>query len=235
MDNSSVLNRFLQPSSASRDNKFILGGTMQIGETESAALLFGGGTSVAPLDLAAVANKNAIGIWAKTSALSGDTRLSYERLYFQGAGGSGETKRVFATVDNVAAAVGGTINAIHATTSVQGASGAISGAANAIRATFAQGALNNAGGTCAVIQADSDLASDATVAATLSYIRFTNSGTKKVPVLFNLDGVDTTDLYVAAGTSANSAGKSDGCAAQKVVKILVNGATCYIPVFTQNS
>lgn len=43
------------------------------------------------------------------------------------------------------------------------------------------------------------------------------------------------DYYIAAGTSAGSAGKSDGCAAQKVFVITVNGVANYIPVFTQNS
>jgi len=212
------------------------GEVIQFGATPTTvALLMGGGTSASPLALGATADKNAIGFWADSTATTGDTRLEYKRLYFSGAGGSGEVSRVFATVNNVTAATGGTVNGIHATLSVSGASGAISGAGNAIRATFAQGASNNAGGTCAVVQLDSDLDTAATVTSTLSYIRFTNSNTKKVPILMNLDGVDTSTLYIAAGTSAGSAGKSDGCAAQKVVQILVNGAACYIPVFTQNS
>lgn len=45
----------------------------------------------------------------------------------------------------------------------------------------------------------------------------------------------TTDYLVAAGTSAGSAGKSDGCAAQKVLTILVDGVAHYIPAFNQNT
>lgn len=214
---------YFEQTGSDGDNTFVLGGTI------------GGSSSSAPFAMGSTANQNKIGIWADTTATSGDSRLAYLRLYFSGAGVSGEAARIYGTVNNVTAATGGTVNGAHISLSVSGASGAISGAANALRATFAQGASNNAGGTCAVIQADSDLDATATIASSLSYIRFTNSNSGKVPTLFNLDGVDTTNLYIAAGTSAGSAGKSDGCAAQKVVKILVNGATCYIPVFTQNS
>lgn len=45
----------------------------------------------------------------------------------------------------------------------------------------------------------------------------------------------TMDWLVAAGTSANSAGKSDGCAAQKVLVISVGGTAYYIPAFDQNT
>lgn len=41
--------------------------------------------------------------------------------------------------------------------------------------------------------------------------------------------------YLAAGTSAGSAGDAAHCAAQQVLKIVVQGATVYIPVFTQNT
>jgi hypothetical protein len=181
------------------------------------------------------ANTNLIGIWADTTATSGDTRLMYLRQYFSGAGVSGEAARIFGTVNNVTAATGGTVNGAHISLSVTGASGAISGAGNALRATLGFGASTTPGGTLSVIQVDSDLDNTSTVPATLSYLRFTNSNTKKVPVFMNLDGVDTSTLYIAAGTSAGSAGKSDGCAAQKVLTVLVNGATCYIPVFTQNT
>lgn len=211
------------------------GGVLQFGSTATAALAMGGGTAASPIAMGSTANKNLVGFWSNSTATTGDTRLAYLRQYFSGAGGSGETARIFATVNNVQAAVGGTVNAIHATTSISGASGSISGAANAIRATFAQGASTNPGGTCAVMQLDSDLDNSSTVAASLAYLRCTNSNTKKVPVFANLDGVDTVSLYVAAGTSAGSAGNSTHCAAQQVIKILVNGAAAYIPVFTQNS
>ena len=41
--------------------------------------------------------------------------------------------------------------------------------------------------------------------------------------------------YIAAGTSAGSAGDADNCAAQMVIETSIGGVTVYIPVFTQNT
>lgn len=219
------------------DGSAIMLGSLQFGTTAIASTTkaIGYGTTTTRYAMGTTASQNMMGLFAETTATTGDTRNINARLYFSGVGGSGEVIRAMGVVNNVTAAVGGTVNGEHITLSVVGASGVISGAANAQRLTFAQGASNNAGGTCAVQQLDSDLDTAATVPATLAYHRYTNSNTKKVPLFMNLDGVDTSTLYIAAGTSAGSAGKSDGCAAQKVVSILVNGAPCYIPVFTQNT
>jgi hypothetical protein len=45
----------------------------------------------------------------------------------------------------------------------------------------------------------------------------------------------TLNYYIAAGTSAGSAGDSTKCAAQQVIRIVINGTAAYIPVFTQNT
>ena len=45
----------------------------------------------------------------------------------------------------------------------------------------------------------------------------------------------TLNYYIAAGTSAGSAGDAAHCAAQQVLRIEVNGVAAYIPVFTQNT
>lgn len=191
------------------------------------------GTSASPYSIGTTA-ANIIGAFGNATATSGSSRSLYAKLQF-GAAGDGEAVRAYGVVNNATVAVGGTVNGLHATLQANGASGTVSGAANAIRATFAQGASNATGGTCAVIQADSDIDTAATVPTNLSYVRFTNSNTKKVPIFMNLDGVDTSTLYIAAGTGSGSAGNSTHCAAQSVLHILVNGAACYIPIFTQNS
>lgn len=210
-------------------------GTQQFGSTTTAALMLGAGTSASPYAMGTTANTNMVGIWGTTTATSGDSRLAYLRLYFSGAGVSGEAARIFATVNNVTAATGGTVNGAHVSLSVTGASGAVSGAGNALRATLALGASTTAGGTLSTIQVDSDLDATATIPATASYLRFTNSNTGKIPIFMNLDGVDTTTLYITSGTSAGSAGDTSKCNAPKVIQIRVNGAAAYIPVFTQNS
>lgn len=45
----------------------------------------------------------------------------------------------------------------------------------------------------------------------------------------------TLNYYLDAGTSAGSAGDAAHCAAQKVIRIEVNGVAVYIPAFTQNT
>lgn len=45
----------------------------------------------------------------------------------------------------------------------------------------------------------------------------------------------TMDWLVASGASAGSAGKSDGCAAQKVLVVSIGGTPYYIPAFDQNT
>lgn len=214
--------------------KTTLSDVLQFGATATAAIKMGAGTSATPVAMGSTAT-NLLGFWGETTATTGDSRGMYLRLYFEGAGGSGEAARIFGSVNNVTAATGGTVNGAHVSLSIDGASGTVSGAGNALRATLSQGASNATGGTLSVIQVDSDLDNSATVPATMSYLRFTNSNTKKVPIFMNLDGVDTSTLYLAAGTSAGSAGDADNCAAQQVLHIKVNGADCYIPVFTQNS
>ncbi len=54
--------------------------------------------------------------------------------------------------------------------------------------------------------------------------------------LFELAGAGgTLNYYAAAGASAGSAGDAAHCAAQQVIKLLINGVAAYIPVFTQNT
>jgi hypothetical protein len=120
--------------------------------------------------------------YVATSATNGDTRLTYSRLKFTGAG-SGETIRAYASITVASSAVGGTINGAHISVGVDG--GSVSGAANAIRATL--GATTAApGGTLAAIQVDTDFASGVTLPGSASWIRFTESGTAKMTNLFNI-------------------------------------------------
>lgn len=170
-------------------------------EATTAALVLGGGTATVPYTTA-TANKNFIGFWSQSTATSGDSRGMYLRHYFAGAGGSGEALRAFGTVSNVAAATGGTVNGAHVSLSVTGASGTVSGAGNALRATLGLGAANNPGGTLAVIQADSDIASDATVPARTAFIRMTNSNTGKLSYALNVPTVASGGILAAHGTDA---------------------------------
>lgn len=186
---------------------------MQFGSTESAALTAGGGTASVPISTS-VANKNALGFWFQSTATSGDSRGLYLRQYFAGAGVSGEAARLFATVSNVTAATGGTVNGAHVSLSIAGASGAVSGAGNALRATLGIGASSSPGGTLAAIQLDSDFDNAGTVPATAACLRVTNSNTKlwakflsvPAPTSAGLFAVHTTDAITHSIRCVDSAG-----------------------------
>ena len=136
--------------------------------------------------------------YVTTSATTGDTRLSYNRLEFTSTG-SGETIRALTRVTGAGAATAGTVNGAHISLSING-SGTISGAGNALRATLG-GSSTNPGGTIAAIQADSNFASGGTW-TNASFIRFTNSGTGTVDNLFNVpSGMITANTQGAATNS----------------------------------
>jgi hypothetical protein len=156
--------------------------------------------------------------YVTTSAATGDTRLSYQRLAFTSTG-SGETYRALTQVTGAGAATGGTVNGAHISLSING-SGTISGAGNALRATLG-GTSTNPGGTIAAIQADSNFASGGTW-TNASFIRFTNSGTGAVANLFNVPSTMIT---------ANTQG-----AATNSLKIVDSAGTAYyIMLTTTNS
>jgi hypothetical protein len=165
---------------------------------------FIGGTVTSPITVTTAQNISSS--YATTSAATGDTRLSYNKLTFTAAG-SGETARFFSVVTTTTAAVGGTINGAHVSLEIDG-SGKISGAGNALRATLG-GTSTNPGGTLAAIQADSNFATGGTWTNS-SFIRFTNSGTGVIPNLFNVPAALLVSQISAASTHTikivNSAG-----------------------------
>jgi hypothetical protein len=157
---------------------------------------FSTGTSASPLSVTTAGNVDSA--YVTTSATTGDTRLTYERLTFTSTG-SGETFRALTQVTGAGAATAGTVNGAHISLSING-SGTISGAGNALRATLG-GSSTNPGGTIAAIQADSDFASGGTW-TNASFIRFTNSGTGTVANLFNVpSGMIAANTQ---GTATNS-------------------------------
>lgn len=150
------------------------------------------GSSSAPIALTSSGVLN--GSYATTSATSGDTRLSYQKLTFTSTG-SGEVIRGFAVVTGTGAATAGTINGAHFSMEVQG--GTISGAANAVRATVG-GTTASPGGTLAAIQADTNFDSGVTLPGSAAWIRFTESGSAKMTNLFNVPAAMVVTKSAAA-------------------------------------
>jgi hypothetical protein len=159
------------------------------------------------------------GAYATTSAASGDTRLTYQRLTFSSTG-SGETMRAFSVVTGAGAATGGTINGAHISTSING-SGTISGAANAIRATIG-GTSTNPGGTLAALQLDSNFASGGTWSNT-SFMRVTNSGTGEVGNFAAMPAVSATGVFRA---------KVGSPVVTHTIPVTSGGTTYYVMVST---
>ena len=181
---------------------------------------FDTGTSADPLAVTTAENVNAA--FATTSAASGDTRLSYNKLTFTSTG-SGETLRAFSVVTGVAAATAGTINGAHISCEIDG-TGTISGAANAIRATLG-GSQASPGGTLAVLQLDTNYSVNASLPATASFIRVTDSGanTGEVPLLMN----------IATGPAATCAPTATSVTTvAKAIKVMIAGTVYYVPAYS---
>ena len=177
------------------------------------------GTSASPLAVTTAENINAA--FATTSATTGDTRLSYNKLTFTSTG-SGETLRAFSVVTGASAATAGTINGAHISTEIDG-TGTISGAANAIRATLG-GTQVSPGGTLAVIQLDTNYSVNASLPATASFIRVTDSGanTGEVPLLMNIATAPAATIAPTASTVTT---------VSKVIKVMIAGTVYYVPAY----
>ena len=143
---------------------------------------FIGGTASEPITVTTAQNISSF--YGSTSATTGDTRLSYNRLAFTSTG-SGETLRAFSVVSGANAATGGTVNGAHISLSVN-SGGSISGAANGLRVTLGGAAGVTMGGTVAALQVDSDITNTTTLPGNASFIRVTNSGASTITNLFNL-------------------------------------------------
>ena len=178
------------------------------------------GTASSPITVTSAQNINSS--YGSTSATSGDTRLSYQRLAFTSTG-SGETLRAFSVVTGTSAATAGTINGAHISCEINGSSASISGAANAIRATLG-GTDATPGGTLAVIQLDTNYTVNASLPATSAFIRVSDSGsaTGEVQNLFNIESGPAATI-VSTGTVGGTA---------KAIKIMIAGVAHYITVGT---
>jgi hypothetical protein len=178
------------------------------------------GSSTDPVAVTTATNIDAA--YATTSATTGDTRLNYSKLTFTSTG-SGETLRAFSVVTGTDAATAGTINGAHISLEIDGSSATISGAANAIRATLG-GTDATPGGTLAVIQLDTNYTVNATLPATASFIRVSDSGsaTGEIPLFAN---IETGPAATCAPTASSVTTVS------KAIKVMIGGTVYYVPAY----
>jgi hypothetical protein len=162
------------------------------------------GTVTSPITVTTAQNIDSA--YATTSATTGDTRLSYNKLTFTSTG-SGETLRAFSVVTGASAATAGTINGAHISLEIDGAGASISGAANALRATLG-GTDTTPGGTLAVLQLDTNYTANVALPTTAAFIRVSDSGTNtgEVPKLLNIESGPAATLFTAATSSSTLAG-----------------------------
>jgi hypothetical protein len=181
---------------------------------------FIGGTASSPISVTTAGNISES--YVTTSATTGDTRLSYNKLTFTSTG-SGETLRAFSVVTGTGAATAGTINGAHISLEVDGSSASISGAANAIRATLG-GTDATPGGTLAVIQLDTNYTVNASLPATAAFIRVSDSGsaTGEIPLFAN---IETGPAATCAPTASSVTTVS------KAIKVMVGGTVYYVPAY----
>ena len=182
---------------------------------------FIGGTATSPITVTTAQNISSS--YATTSATTGDTRLSYNKLTFTSTG-SGETLRAFSVVTGTSAATAGTINGAHISLEVDGSSASISGAANAIRATLG-GTDATPGGTLAVIQLDTNYTVNASLPATASFIRVSDSGsaTGEIPLFAN---IETGPAATCAPTATSVT------TVAKAIKVMIGGTVYYVPSYS---
>jgi hypothetical protein len=181
---------------------------------------FIGGTATSPIAVTTAGNISES--YATSSATTGDTRLSYNKLTFTSTG-SGETLRAFSVVTGASAATAGTINGAHISLEIDGASASISGAANAIRATLG-GTDTTPGGTLAVIQLDTNYTANVSLPATAAFIRVTDSGsnTGEIPLLMNIATAPAATIAPTA-TSVTTVSKA--------IKVMIGGTVYYVPAY----
>lgn len=189
------------------------------GTSAAAGSLGGVGTNAAPYSMGTTADQKLFANYATVAATSGDTRLTYDKLTFTGAGGSGETLRAFSVVSGVVAATGGTVNGAHVSLEINGVGGGVSGAGNALRATLG-GTSASPGGTLAAIQLDSNFASGVTLPGTAAFLRVTDSNTVKIPNLLSLPAPSAGTIFQTQSSAAVS----------HVIKINAAGTSYYIMV-----
>jgi hypothetical protein len=180
---------------------------------------FIGGTATDPIVVTTAQNINSS--YATTTAATGDTRLTYNRLTFAAAG-AGETLRAFSVVTGDQGA-GQTTNGAHISADVN-SGGSISGAANALRATLG-GTEASPGGTLAVLQLDTNYTVNASLPVTSAFIRVSDSGSATGEVQ-NFANIETGPAATVAPTASAVAASPS-----KVIKVRIAGTTYYIPAY----
>lgn len=195
------------------------------GTIATGALVGGSGASGAEHELGSTAG-TALNFRFRGSHTSGDMRGMYLRLDFDAASGSGEALRVFTEIENVDVAVGGTVNAIHATMEIDGNSGTVDGAGNVIRVTLGGSGTKTMTGTLSGILVDMDLPSTVTLLGTEAAIRIGKAQDHEWPVAIAFDSTVGAGNAIQASNNAMTTNNTS-----HAIHITVDGVSHYIPAW----
>ncbi len=217
--------KLLQDSSVLLSDTDVFTSVISWGTLATGALVGGSGTSGTEHELGSTAG-TALNFRFRGSHTSGDMRGMYLRLDFDAASGSGEALRVFTEIENVDVAVGGTVNAIHATMEIDGNSGTVDGAGNVIRATLGGSGTKTMTGTLSGILIDMDLPSAVTLLGTEAALRIGKSSDHEWPIAIAFDGTVGTDNAIQASANAMTTN-----ATSHAMRITIDGVVGFIPVF----
>jgi hypothetical protein len=199
---------------------------LAFGSNATAGILSGAGTSASRTQLGTAAG-NALSFYLNAANTSGDMRGIYMNMHFSGANGSGETARFYSIVNNVTAALGGTVNGAHISLDFVGANAKISGAGNALRATFgiSDPLATDVGGTCACVQFDSFFDTAINIPSTFAFMRFTDTGVGRGANLMNVPNAANGTIFAAHTTEVMS----------HSIKIISANGTAYYVMCTNDA
>jgi hypothetical protein len=195
---------------------------------ETLALIFGGGTNTQPITTA-TAGVNFVDFRTKTTDATGaDSRGLYWRHYLGGASGSGESARLYTTVDAAGAVAA---HGSHMSVSF-GTSGTLTGQAAAARATL-QVPNKSLGGTAAAVYAElSADGASSTIGGNVSFLRAVLAGNatgaaaiEDAAALIRVEGGTNASGNVVGALNGNEptwTGKTG------LIRVSLNGTVAYL-------
>lgn len=210
------------------DFTFPYGSILSLGGTATDGLVAGAGASGSEVELGTTAG-TALNFRFRGSHTTGDMRGMYLRLDLDGTAASShgaEALRVFTEIENVDVAVGGTVNAVHATMEIDGNTGNVDGAGNVIRATLGGSGTKTLTGTLSGVLIDLDWPSTITLTGNEAAIRVGKVQDHEWPVFAAFDSTVGTGNAIEAATSAMGTN-----ATAWAIHIQVDGSDGYIPVY----
>jgi len=181
------------------ENTAIVSGIMQLGDTVTAALAIGGGTSASKLTTA-TADKNFGGMFTESTATSGDSRGLYWRHYLGGTiatTGFGDAVRAFCTVTGTGYSYA---SGLHATMQINVGATVTGSGAGARTTLAAEAEARTLAGALSAAHICSDIGTGNTLPTVHGFMRFTDDGAVRLSNLAVIPNVSNGTVFAAHTT-----------------------------------